>query len=77
MTPRTRHFTPEDNKVRPLPPAVDHLVGPAPQFRPGGGAATATKPTPTKTGSTAGGFDFNVFPATIKGHYRNDGPALS
>jgi len=56
------------------PRAPDGAKDPA--LRPGGAAATATKPTPPKTGSTAGGFDFNVFPATIKGHYRNDGPAL-
>lgn len=29
----TRHVDPEDSKVRLLPPAVDLLIGPAPQFR--------------------------------------------
>jgi hypothetical protein len=75
MTPRPRHFAPEDNKVRRSPLPLISLSDPPPNFA-GGAAATATKPTPTKTGSTAGGFDFNIFPATIKGHYRNDGPAL-
>ncbi|HEX9883928.1 MAG TPA: hypothetical protein VGA79_08175 [Desulfobaccales bacterium] len=52
------------------------MSDPPPNFA-GGAATTATKPTPAKTGSTAAGFDFSVFPATIKGHYRKDGPALS
>ena len=60
-----------ENRPRALDAAKD------PALRPCGAAATATKPTPTKSGSTAGGFDFNIFPATIKEHYRNDGPALS